>query len=188
MTREEAKQILIDAGIEEPTKEAIDNLLAKHNAEVQKQKDETNKYKGLADENEELKKKLENLESQNLSDVEKIQKENEKSLARIADLEKQIAISERKKSLAEKGIVGEQADKLIKEDGSLDIEILGQILTERETQAKEAKEKELLENTPNPNGGNGDNKGGEDDAFAKEIASHMTGNSANSSDIISKYL
>jgi len=188
MTREEARQILIDAGIEEPSKEAIDNLLAKHNAEVQKQKDETNKYKGLADENEELKKKLENLESQNLSDAEKTQKEIEKSQAKIAELEQQIKISERKKALAEKGIVGEQADKLIDADGKLDIEVLGQIISEHEEQAKKDKEKELLDNTPNPTGGSGGSGGNEETEknFAKEVASMISGGS-DSKETIAKY-
>lgn len=189
MTREEVKQMLIDAGIEEPSKEAIDNFLAKHNAEVQKQKEETNKYKSLADENTNLKKQLEEIESKNLSDVEKVQKENEKNLSRIAELEKQMAISERKKGLAEKGIVGEQADKLIKEDGSLDIEVLGQILAERETKAKEAKEQELLDNTPNPDGGKEGNKDADDENFAKQVAVGLSiGNEKSSNDIFGQYL
>ena len=190
MTREEAKQILIDAGIEEPTKEAIDNLLNKHNAEVQKQKAEVDKLKGLASENEDLKKQLEDVNNAKLTDIEKIQKENEKNVAKIAELEKQMAISERKKALAEKGIVGEQADKLIGEDGNLDIEILGQILSERETKAKTEKEQELLKGTPNPNGGNNnDNDNKADEDFAKDIASHMAGsNNGDSSDIVAKYL
>lgn len=189
MTREEARDLLISAGVAEPTDEAISNLLNKHNAEVSKQKAIADKYKSDATKVAELEKQLEELNDAKLSDIELAKKETEKSNSRVAELEKQIALMQRKTDLAAKGIVGEQADKLIREDGSLDIEILGQIISERETTAKSQLEKDLLNKTPNPKGGNGSNGDKTtEDALAEAIGKSMAGESKSTNDIVASYL
>lgn len=75
---------------------------------------------------------------------------------------------QRKNELANLGIVGETADKLFNEDGSVDFLVLGQIISERETTAKSLKEKELLDKTPNPEGSDKKEKD-KDDALLSSI-------------------
>ena len=118
MTRNDVKELLISAGVAEPTDDAITNFLNKHNADVQKEKDLANKYKSDATKVAELQAQLDALNSQNLSDIERAQQEMEKANGRVADLEKQIKDMQVKKALAEKGIVGEDAEKLFGADGS----------------------------------------------------------------------
>lgn len=189
MTRNDVKELLISAGVAEPTDDAITNFLNKHNADVQKEKDLANKYKSDATKVAELQAQLDALNSQNLSDIERAQQEMEKANGRVADLEKQIKDMQIKKALAEKGIVGEDAEKLFGADGSLDIEFLGQIISDRVTQAKAQAEKDLLNGTPNPTGSNKDN-GNEksaEDLLVESIANDFAGVNKGASDIVAKY-
>lgn len=150
MTRSEVEELLKGAGIEAPTKESIDAFLNKHNAEIQKEKALSDKYKNDAIKVSDLEAQLEALNNQNLSEIDLAKKETEKSNSKVAELEKKLRDMEMKNKLAGIGIVGEDADKLFGADGSLDTSILGQIISAREETAKSLKEKELLNNTPNP--------------------------------------
>lgn len=158
MTREQAKSNLVSFGVTEPTDEQITSYLNSVNGEAKKEKDRADKYKLDADKATELQRKLDEIANQNLSEVEKANKATEDALAQVAALQKRIDRAEQLKALAEKGITGEQAEKLISEDGKLDYEILGQIISDRETAAKAAKEQEIANNQGNPGGGqaNGD--------------------------------
>lgn len=164
MNREQAKSNLISFGITEPTEEQITNYLNSVNGEVKKEKDRADKYKLDADKATELQKKLDEIANQNLSELEKANKAADEAFAQVAALQKRIDRAEQLKALAEKGITGEQAEKLISEDGKLDYDILGQIISDRETAAKAAKEQEIANNQGNPGGGNA---GGADDPNAK---------------------
>lgn len=164
MTREQAKTNLINLGIAEPTEEQITSYLNTVNGEAKKEKDRADKYKLDADKATELQKKLDEIANQNLSEVEKANKATEDAMAQVAALQKRIDRAEQLKSLAEKGITGEQAEKLISEDGKLNYEILGQIISDREAAAKAAKEQEIANNQGNPGGGQA---GGGDDPNAK---------------------
>jgi len=164
MTREQAKSNLINLGIAEPTDEQITNYLNTVNGEAKKEKDRADRYKLDADKAAELQKQLDEIANNNLSEVEKANKATEDALSQVAALQKRIDRAEQLKSLAEKGITGEQAEKLISEDGKLDYDILGQIISDRETAAKAAKEQEIANNQGNPNGGA---SGGNDDPNAK---------------------
>lgn len=164
MTREQAKANLISYGVAEPTEEQITAYLNGVNSEVKREKDRADKYKLDADKASQLQKQLDDISNQNLSEVEKANKATEDALAQVAALQKRIDRAEQLKSLAEKGITGEQAEKLISEDGKLDYEILGQIISDRENAAKQAKEQEIANNQGNPGGGQA---GGQDDPNAK---------------------
>lgn len=189
MTREMAMQNLKALGIEEPSKEQIDSYLNSFSGEIKKEKDLAEKYKADALKVSDLQAQLDALNSQNLSDIERAQQEMEKANGRVADLEKQIKDMQVKKALAEKGIVGEDAEKLFGADGSLDIEMLGQIISDRVTQAKAQAEKDLLNGTPNPTGSNKDN-GNEksaEDLLVESIANDFAGVNKGASDIVAKY-
>ena len=154
MNRTQAMENLKSFGIEEPTDEQVTNYLNQVHGESNKEKQRAEAYKAQADKANELEKKLDELNSSNLSDIEKANKDRDDALGQIDALNKKIADMELKAQLAEKGIVGEDAENLIK-DGKLDIETLGKIISEREIASASAKEKELLMNTPNPKGNGG---------------------------------
>lgn len=190
MTRENGKQNLIALGIEAPTDEQITNYLNQVCGETRREKERADKYKADSDENAELKKQLEDIANANLTEVEKANKETEKANGLIADLQKQIKAMETKTSLAELGIVGEQAEKLINADGIVDFAVLGQIISERETKASSLKEKELLQNTPNPEGGNtnsGKDEKSEAEKIAETIGKSMAESNKFANDVLSQY-
>lgn len=190
MTRNEVKELLMSAGVAEPTSEAIDNFLNKHNAEVQREKEVANKYKADATKVTELQEQLDALNSQNLTEIEKAQKETEKSNARVSELEKTLAIMQRKNALAEKGIIGEDAEKLFDAEGKIDIDILGQIISTRETAAKAQAEKDLLNKTPNPQGSNKDKPDEMSDVekMAKSVGEEIASMNKAATDVLAKYI
>jgi len=162
MTREDAKKNLEGFGIENPTEEQITNYLNQVNGESKKEKDRADRYKADAQKVTELQKQLDELQNSNLSDIEKANKATEEANAKIAELEKQMARANTLKSLADKGITGEDAENLIHEDGSIDFDTLGKILSDRETAAATKKEQEIANNSTNPNGGSGSSKNPDD--------------------------
>lgn len=113
MKREEAKQKLIDLGIAEPTEEQISSLLDSVAAETKSEKARADKYKEDADKAKELQKQLDDLQSQNLSDAEKAQKENEKLMQQIADLTSNNFKSEAKAILKGSGLEDADVDALL---------------------------------------------------------------------------
>lgn len=189
MNREQAKQNLVTIGIAEPTDEQITNYLNQLNGETKKEKDRADKYKSEAEEVVNLRKQIEEKQIEGMSEVEKLQKE-------IDDLkkenEKQILENKNmslRAGLAKQGIIDEEAETLIESinSGKFDADLLGKIIADREAKAVSKKEKELLEGTPNPDGGKGDN----DDTKPADIqnAELLTfGNSAVSEDTKDYYL
>lgn len=172
LTREQAKQNLINLGFTEPTDEQVTNYLNQVGGETRREKDRADRLKADADKVAELQKQLDDLNNQNMTDIEKANKATETANQKIADLEKQLKKMEVMKQLADKGIVGEDAETLFNEDGSLNFDTFGKILTDRATTAAHEKEKELLKDTPNPTGSGADNSKGsepEDVANAKAI-------------------
>ena len=104
---------------------------------------------------------------------------------------KVIKAMELKTGLAEKGITGEKADKLIEslKNGSFDTEILGEIIAEKEQTAIADYEKKSLKNTPNPDGKTGDGK--EDDkteSFIKELGKNKADADNSAKSIVDSYL
>lgn len=163
MTREQAKQNLIAIGVAEPTDEQVSNYLNQVNGETKKEKDKADQYKAKADNADELQKKLDELEAGNLSEVEQANKNLEKANARIAELEKAQAIANQRASAASKfNVTAEQAAQIVKDDGGFDYDVLGKIISEKETAAAQAKEQEIAKGSTNPGGGTaGGNKGNE---------------------------
>ena len=175
MTREQAKKKLVDLGITEPTEEQVTKYL---DTVTEATKSEKTKYEQLKAENDalkvengqlgELQAKIEEAENSKLSEMDKISKQLEQSNRRVAELEKSIAISNQRTSAAEKfKITAEQAGQVVKDDGSLDFDLLGQIISEKETNAVSEYEKKKLAETQNPDGAGGSGSG--DDSPAKDI-------------------
>lgn len=179
MTREQAKQNLISIGFEEPTEEQVTKYLNQVNGETKTERERADGYKKEAEkvadlQNRastkqtelqntiaELQSQLDEINSQNLSDVEKAnkatadaEKATQAALDKVADLEKQISRMNTLKSLADKGITGEDAENLIDENGVVNFETLGKIISEREAAAATAKEQEIAKASTNPGGSN----------------------------------
>lgn len=161
LKREEVKQKLVEWGIENPTDEQISDYLATISKETKSAEDRANRYKGDADKVRDLEKQIEELNSANLTDIEKANKATEDAMNKVADLEKTVKQMKQLKALADVGIVGEDAEGLFGEDGSLNIEKLGQIIGAREKAAVDVYKKEALDGTPAPDGKKGSE--GEDD-------------------------
>lgn len=157
MTREQAKQKLISFGNAEPTEEQITEFLNTVAAETKKEKDRADGLKDKADKADSLQEELDRINEQNLSEIEKANKSLEKANQRIADLEKAASISAQKSAVQTKfKVTAEQADQIVKEDGSLDFDVLGQIISDKEAAAATAKEQELAAGATNPGGGQSD--------------------------------
>jgi len=189
MTRLQAKDFLISLGIEEPTDEAISNYLNNVNGEIRKEKDRADQYKKDSEKVAELQKQLDELNSANLSDIEKANKATEDANNMIATLQKQIATMNTKNSLLANGIKDDEADKIIESmnSGSFDASILGAIIADRTKSAVADFEKKALERTPNPSGSEGEPEVKTEMDKAVEIAKGAISSEGKSADIINAY-
>ena len=188
MTREQARQKLISFGVAEPTDEQISDLLNSINAETKKEKDRADGYKAKADKADELQTQLDELNNQNLSDIEKANKALETANNRIAELEKAQTIATQRNSVAEKfKVTSEQAKQIVKDDGSLDYDVLGQIISDKEKAAATAKGQEIAKNATNPGGG-GAGGSNEPKTTAEKIAQKMFGGQKQENNILSHYV
>ena len=163
MTREEAKQNLIVLGIAEPTDEQVTSYLNQlHNqpkpnptpgptptptpapAPTPQPNPTPEPTPGSGEDIETLKNQIEELRRENVK----------KDIRAYA---------------AEKGMTGEQAEKVLAgfkddlESAKAAIDSMSEIISARETAAAQAKEKEILDKSTNPGGGSGGSGGGGDD-------------------------
>lgn len=163
MTREEAKQNLIALGIAEPSDDQVTNYLNQfHNqpkpnptpaptptptpspAPTPQPNPTLEPTPGSGEDIETLKNQIEELRRENVK----------KDIRAYA---------------AEKGLTGEQAEKVLAgfkddlESAKAAIDSMSEIISARETSAAQAKEKEILDNSTNPGGGSGGSGGGKDD-------------------------
>ncbi len=169
MTRAEVKELMKSWGIEEPTDEQITDYLNHMQKEVKKAEDKANMYKADADKVKDLQKQIEELNSANLTDIEKANKATEDAMNKVADLEKTVKKMEQLKALADIGIVGEDADGLVGEDGVLNTEKLGQIIGAKEKAAVDVYKKQALDSTPAPD----DKKTNPEDEEEKSLTKDM---------------
>ena len=155
LKREEVKQKLIEWGVAEPTDEMINDFLATNSKELKSAEDRANRYKADSDKMAELQKQLDDLNNEKLTDEEKSKKAMDDAMKEINSLRQTVKQMELSKSLAEIGIVGDDAASLVGEDG-LNVGKLGEILAAREKNAVAVFQKQALDNTPSPNGGKDD--------------------------------
>lgn len=90
------------------------------------------------------------MKDQNLSEQEKAAKQLEEANNRIAELEKAQTLATQRTSAADKfKITSEQAAQVVKDDGSFDFDVLGKIISDKETAAAQAKEQEIANGPTN---------------------------------------
>lgn len=183
MTRDDVLKLFPDA-----TDEQITNLLNQNNSEVAKEKNKVNQYKDKANSADELQRRLDELEAGQLTEVEKANKALEAANEQIAKLQKDNAIrDQREAAMTNFKITAEQAKTVVKDDGSLDYESLGKIMSEKETAAAQAKEQEIAKNQDVPGGGS--NKDGADNKTnAEKIAENLISNAPKNNDVLSHYI
>ena len=160
MTRAEAKEFLIKLGVTEPTDENITSYLNSVQAEVKSASDKlaevqkrADQFKKDAEQVKDLQAKLKEMENANLSEAEKAAKDLADLQEKMAAMEKDNQRMKTLNALADKGIVGEDAEKLIHEDGTIDFDTLGKIIADRETAAAKKKEQDIADKATNPGGG-----------------------------------
>ena len=193
MTREQAKQNLIAIGVAEPTDEQVSNYLNQVNGETKKEKDRADGYKAKADTADDLQKQLDELQAGNLTELEKANKALDTANQKIAELEKAQAIATQRASAASKfNVTAEQAAQIVKDDGSFDYDVLGKIISEKETAAAQAKEQEIAKGSTNPGGGtaggNKDNEKTEAEKAAESIGKTLAGTNKAAKSVVDSYL
>lgn len=159
--RDEVKQKLIEMGITEPTEEQVNSYIAVISNELKASEDRAARFKAESDKVKDLEKQLNELNNAKLTDEERSAKAMEEANQRVLELETTVKTMQLQKGLAEIGIIGEDAADLVDEDGSLNIEKLGQIIGAREKSAVDVYKKQALDGTPAPDGKKGSE--GEDD-------------------------
>lgn len=166
MSREQAKQFLINLGIEEPSDDAISSYLNSISSEVGKEKDRAEKLKEEQNKVKDLQAKLDELNKQNMSEIERANADKLDAENKLAELQLEVGRMKLKNSFAEQGIIGEDADKLIEsmKDGAIDVTLLGQIINAKQKEAVDNKIAELSKQTIQPNGGSIEDKDKKTDA------------------------
>ena len=184
MKREE----LIAMGISE---ENADKIMADYGSTVQKANAKAEQYKEKANKADELQTQLDELNSQNMTEVEKATKALESANQKIAELEKRDVIRTQRANAMEKfGLTAEQASKVVTDDGATDYEVLGQIFADSKKSAIAEYEKQKLDGTPNPGGTKvgSDNEKNEAEKIAERIGKNLAGTNENAKSIVDSYL
>ena len=180
MKREE----LIAMGISE---ENADKIMADYGSTVQKANAKAEQYKEKANKADELQTQLDELNSQNMTEVEKATKALESANQKIAELEKRDVIRTQRANAMEKfGLTAEQASKVVTDDGATDYEVLGQIFADSKKSAIAEYEKQKLDGTPNPGGSTGGSV--EEKTTAERLVEKYYGGQKQENNILSHYV
>ena len=197
MTREDVKKIFPDA-----TDEQITSFLNQSNSDVAKEKAKNQKLKEDAEKAKALETELEELKQQNMTDAEKAELERQKEKAanekRISDLENALATSQKRALVSEIASIFAKAGlsettyaSAIEAFSLMPVEskpeemaksFVNGVSEENKNTLETAKsewEKSVLDNTPNPGGGNPDKGQKKDDndspaaKYAKAYSARM---------------
>lgn len=180
MKREE----LIAMGISE---ENADKIMADYGSTVQKANAKAEQYKEKANKADELQTQLDELNSQNMTELEKATTALEAANKQIAQLEKNDEIrTQRAKAMEKFGLTAEQASKVVTDDGATDYEVLGQIFADSKKTAIAEYEKQKLDDTPNPGGSTGGS--GEEKTNAEKLVEKYYNGQKQNNDVLSHYV
>ena len=163
MTREEAKQNLIALGIAEPTDEQVTGYLNQfHNQPKPNPTPAPTPTPTPAPAPTPQPNPTPEPTPGSGEDIEALRNQ-------IAELQRENVKKDIRAYAAEKGLTGEQAEKVLAgfkddlESAKAAIDSMSEIISARETSAAQAKEKEILDKSTNPGGGSGGSGGGGDD-------------------------
>lgn len=183
MTRDQAKKNLIALGVAEPTEEQITGYLNQHNGEIKKVQEDADKWKKEAEKAEELQAKLDGIEQQNLTELEKEKKARETAEKNAADLQKQLTQSAVEGIFAKANLSGEEFAGMIGALSGLDLdaakasaEAFVSGISKRDEANKTQWQKETFDNTPNPGSGKPANQDSDKKSAAAEYAKQYSQN------------
>lgn len=185
------REFLTEMGL---TKEQIDHIMAEHGKSISAEKSKAEGYKTDSLKLTELTKQLETLKAAQAEKDKSIETKDtqyDELAKKFTELQAELKTKELKASLAEKGITGENADKLIASlNGStIDVEVLANIITERETGAVDKKVKELEGLASNPNGGKAKSEEKSDiEVMAQNIGKSLAQANKTSNDVLAQYM
>ena len=180
MKREE----LIAMGISE---ENADKIMADYGSTVQKANAKAEQYKEKANKADELQTQLDELNSQNMTELEKATTALEAANKQIEQLEKKDTVRTQRANAMEKfGLTAEQASKVVTDDGATDYEVLGQIFADSKKTAIAEYEKQKLDDTPNPGGSTGGS--GEEKTNAEKLVEKYYSGQKQNNDVLSHYV
>ena len=156
MTREQAKKNLIALGIAEPTEDQVSNYLNQFHGDVEPPTPNPtpNPNPTPAPQPAPQPNPTPAPGNADLNEIEKLQKQ-------IADLQKENVKKDIRAYAAEKGLTGEQAEKVLGalqddlEAAKTAINSMSQIISDKETAAAQKKEQEIANGSMNPGGGTG---------------------------------
>ncbi len=162
MTREQAKQMLITLGIEEPTDEQITSYLNSVNGEVQKEKTKLQTDKAEFERLKKVEEELEVERNKNLTAEQKLQAELEKAQLMQKDFAKKTNQLEVEKLFVGAGLTKddytEYIDLLVSDNAETSLKLanglIGTLTKQKEATEKKVKA-DLLNGTPLPDGGKG---------------------------------
>lgn len=179
------------------TDEQINEVMKENGKDIQAEKQKAEGYKTDSVKLAELTKQLEamkNAQTEKDKTIETKDTQYDELKKQFESLQSELKTKELKANLAEKGIVGENADKLIQslEGGTLDVELLGAIISEKETNAVDAKVKELAGQAGNPGGSNGSGNEPPEktdaEKMAESIGKTLAESNKSSNDVLAKYM
>lgn len=175
------------------TDEQIEKVIAENGKDVQTANAKATKNNAELERLQGIEKEFNAMKDQNLSEQEKAAKQLDEANKRIAELEKAHTLATQRTSAAEKfKITSEQAAQVVKDDGSFDFDVLGKIISDKETAAAQAKEQEIANGSTNPGGGSAG--GGKNDTkteaekAAEKIGKTLAGTNKEAEAVVSKYL
>lgn len=178
------------------TDEQINEVMKENGKDIQAEKQKAEGYKTDSVKLAELTKQLEamrNAQTEKDKTIETKDTQYDELKKQFDSLQSELKTKELKANLAEKGIIGENADKLIQSlaGGTLDVELLGAIISEKETNAVDAKVKELAGQAGNPGGsqGNGNDPEKTDaEKMAESIGKSFAESQKASNDVLAQYI
>lgn len=171
------------------TDEQIEKIIAENSKDVQAANAKANKNSEELTRLRELEKEYTAMKDKDLSDSERLQKDLDSANAKIAELEKKQVIADQRSNAASKfNISAEQAAQVIKDDGSFDYEVLGKIISDKETAAAQAKEQEIANGTTNPGGGSAGGGGKEKTADVENAEKISFGSNSASEEAKNHYV
>jgi len=172
------------------TEEQISAILASHHSELQQEKDKNKELKDASKELETAQKELKELRAKAESgapddwqiQIDKLTEANNKAQKTIKNMQL-------KDSLKEKGFSDAEAEKFIKtiDEGGDIAAVMGEI----KTSVIANYDKERMDNTGDPDGGDGNNPEDQDkaaEALAKEIAGSISNGPKSSNEIVDAYV
>jgi hypothetical protein len=175
------------------TDEQIEKVIAENGKDVQTANAKATKNNAELERLQGIEKEFNAMKDQNLSEQEKAAKQLEEANKRIAELEKAQTLATQRTNAADKfKITSEQAAKVVKDDGSFDFDVLGKIISDKETAAAQAKEQEIANGSTNPGGGSAG--GGKNDTkteaekAAEKIGKTLAGTNKEAEAVVNQYL